>query len=513
MHAQPRLSRRTLLSGSVAGLALPWVLRGARAAPARGVSDAAWKKLAGKITGGVLWPNDPRFVALTRPENLRYYNPPTAPNASPDPDAPFAVVRPHDAKEVADAILWAQDVGCPMVARSGGHSYAGCSTIRGLVIHLGAARQVKYNPNSSLLEVGGGALNGDVFAALGELEIDGAKGGLAITHGRCKTVGLSAYLMGGGIGLAMRDSRLGCDLVERVELVLADGRVVTASEIENQDLFWAARGGGGGNLGVATRWWLRPVKAEKLIAFNASWRSHGKEQAIFTRLVRALEAAPDGVGAQMSISATAIHSSRPNNISLIGQYRGTLDEFPSILGSALADAEQKVVLELPYWVAQEFFEIESVPNWYQETSLFAEKLSDAFIEEAFRLFRTWPGTSAEARLTFFLMGGRVNTIQPAATAFVHRSSQWLINTILDWTDCDSRERVHNNLRWQRISQNTLSGILRKSASYQNFPDPELDNHAEAYWGANLSRLSKVKAAFDPRSVFTPPRNQGIPQPA
>ena len=77
------------------------------------------------------------------------------------------------------------------------------------------------------------------------------------------------------------------------------------------------------------------------------------------------------------------------------------------------------------------------------------KLSDAFIEEASRLFRTWPGTSAEARLTFFLMGGRVNTIQPAATAFVHRSSQWLINTILNWTDCDSRERVRNNLRWQR----------------------------------------------------------------
>jgi hypothetical protein len=73
-----------LLSGSVASLALPWVLRGAPAALAPGISDAAWKKLAGKITGGGLWPNDPRFVALTRPENLRYYNPPATPDASPD---------------------------------------------------------------------------------------------------------------------------------------------------------------------------------------------------------------------------------------------------------------------------------------------------------------------------------------------------------------------------------------------------------------------------------------------
>jgi hypothetical protein len=395
MHAQPRLSRRALLFGSVASLALPSVLRGARAAPARPIGDKAWEKLAGKITGGVLRPNDPRFVALTRPENLRYYNPPPAAGAPPDPDAPFAVVRPHNAKEVTDAVLWAQDASCPMVPRSGGHSYAGCSTIPGLVIHLGAMRQVEYDRNSALLEVGGGALNGDVFAALGELEIDGTKGGLAITHGRCKTVGLSAYLMGGGIGLAMRDSGLGCDLVERVEVALADGRVVTASESENQDLFWAVRGGGGGNLGVATRWWLRPVKAEKLIAFNASWRSRGKEQAIFTRLVRALEAAPDAMGAQMSISATAINSSQPNNISLIGQYRGTLDEFRSILGSALADAKPTAVLELPYWEAQEFFEIESMPNRYQETSLFSEKLSDAFIEEAFRLFG--PGQARRRR--------------------------------------------------------------------------------------------------------------------
>jgi FAD/FMN-containing dehydrogenase len=512
MHAQPRLSRRTLLSGSVAGLALPWILHGARAVPAPGISEAAWAKLGGKITGGVLRPNDPRFVALTRPENLRYYHPPATPDAPPDPDAPFAAVRPHNAKEVADAILWAQDVGCRMVPRSGGHSYAGCSTLPGLVIHLGAMRHVAYDPNSSLLEVGGGALNGDVFSALGELDIDGAKGRLTITHGRCRSVGLSAFLMGGGIGLAMRESGLGCDLVERVELVLADGRVVTASERENEDLFWAVRGGGGGNLGIATRWWLRPVKAEKVIAFNASWRLRGKQQAIFTRLVRAFEAAPDRMGAQMSVSATALNSPWPNEISLIGQLRGTLDEFRSILGGAFADADAPAVLELPYWEAQEFFEIESLPNRYQETSLFAGKLSDALIAEAFRLLRTWPGTAAGARLTFFLMGGRVNTIQPAATAFVHRSSQWLINPILEWTDHDSRETVHGNLQWQRKLHNMFSRILGGSSSYQNFPDPALDDHAAAYWGTNLPRLSRVKRAFDHDAMFTPPRNQGIPQP-
>jgi FAD binding domain/Berberine and berberine like len=506
MHAQPRLTRRAMLSGSVASLALPWVLQGARAAPAPGISDAAWKKLAGKITGGVLWPNDPRFVALTRPENLRYYNPPATPDASPDPDAPFAVVRPHDAKEVADAILWAQDVGCPMVARSGGHSYAGCSTIRGLVIHLGNMRQVKYNPNSSLLEVGGGALNGDIFAALRPSK-------RAIVHGRCPAVGISAFLMGGGIGLAMREHGVGCDLVDSVELVLADGKKVRASASnEYKELFWAVRGGGGGNLGVATRWRLHTVPVDKFIAFTANWWSSGKKPEIFKRLVRALEAAPEQMGAQMSVFVTALNSPLPNRISLTGQFRGPLAKFQTILGSALAGAEQKAVLELPYWQAQEFFEIEAEPNRYQETSLFADELSDPLIEEAFSLSRTLPGTAATARLTFFLTGGRVNKIKPDATAFVHRSSQWLINPIVEQWPADYA-KVDDDLKWQRKVLNRFAEILGGSSCYQNFSDPELDNHAEAYWGANLSLLSKVKAAFDPRSVFTPPRNQGIPQPA
>ena len=86
-HAQPRLTRRTLLCGSVASLALPWVLRGARAAPAppaRDVNEAAWRELADKIKCGiVVRPNDPRFVRLTQPENLRYYNPPASPDGPP----------------------------------------------------------------------------------------------------------------------------------------------------------------------------------------------------------------------------------------------------------------------------------------------------------------------------------------------------------------------------------------------------------------------------------------------
>ena len=90
MQTKSQLSRRTLLSGAVASLALPLLPRGSRAQSRPAVSEAAWAELGRHITGGVLRPNDPRFVSLTLPENLRYYNPPTQPGAGrPDPDAPF----------------------------------------------------------------------------------------------------------------------------------------------------------------------------------------------------------------------------------------------------------------------------------------------------------------------------------------------------------------------------------------------------------------------------------------
>ena len=498
MGAWPRPSRRTLLAGAAASLALPWLSRGVRAA-APAVSDDAWAKLARRITGGVVRPGDARFVALTQPENLRYDA------APPDPAAPLAAIQPHNAKEVADAILWARDAGCPMVPRSGGHSYAGCSTIGGLIIHGGAMRDVRYNPASTLVEVGGGALNGDVFAALRHRN-------RAIVHGRCGAVGVSAYLMGGGIGLAMREHGVGCDLVQSVELVLANGQKVRASATnEYRELFWALRGGGGGNLGLATRWWLHTVPADKVIAFNANWWSNDDKRAIFTRLVRALEASPPEMGAQLSVYATTLDSPLPNRISLFGQFRGPLDKFNTLLGSALDDAEQKLVLELPYWQAQEFFEIAAVPNRYQEVSVFADGLSDALIEQAFGALRQFPSAVAKARLTFFLTGGRINQTKPDATAFVHRSSQWLINPIVEWPE--NYDQSDRDLKWQRDTLDRFASMLGATGCYQNFSDPDLKDHAGAYWGSNLPRLSRIKHAVDPDGIFTPPRHQEIPQTA
>jgi FAD/FMN-containing dehydrogenase len=512
-----------LLSGSAAGLALPFLPRGSRALSPPTVSEAAWRKLDKCITGGVLRPNDPRFVRLTQPENLRYYNPPALPGGMPDPDAPFGVVRPHTASEVACAITWARDNNLPMVPRSGGHSYAGCSTVAGLVINASAMRSVKFE--GGLIEAGGGAVFGDLLAGLRDMKVDGDTGRYTITHGRCSGVGLSAYLMGGGWALDSAHAGMGCDLVQKVEIVLADGRVVIASadDVEHRDLFWAVRGGGGGNLGFATKWWLNPLRVQKVVAFNGTWLLSGNAPSVFRGLLRAIEAAP-GMGAEMTVSTSSTTFGSPWRyvITLSCQLHGSRDEFDSLLGSALAaadvaeakdcsfkDCSSKDCRELPYWDAQEFFEQRVYPNRYQETSLFARELSDDFIDEIFRILPTWPNTVTAARLTAYRVGGKVNTVAPDATAFVHRSYQWMITTDIDWSGGAARPYIDDNLKWQRDVYDAFFVMLGRPGSYQNFPDPGLDNHARAYWGSNFWRLLQIKGRYDPDFVFTPPRNQGI----
>jgi FAD/FMN-containing dehydrogenase len=501
MSTKLAVSRRSLLAGVAASAILPW--RPSRAAR----PEPDWDELAKLIGSPVLLPNDPRFVRLTQPENLHYYR------SAGTPGAPMAVVRPSTAQAIATAVKWAADQKIPVVARSGGHSYAGCSTIPGLIINTACLRRVDYDSSSNLLKIEGGALNGNILKALKDLKPAGFENGMAIVHGRCPAVGVSAYLMGGGIGFNMNSFGAGCDRVDKVEVALADGRVVTASEDNtDKDLFWAVRGGGGGNLGIATCWWLRPFPVNQAAGFVASWQAGndpGALQAPFTTIVRVLENSPPELGAQVSLSASK-GKPWPTSIRLVGQFLGTWDEFKRRCPGLLEGAAQCAHVEGAYWKIQEFLDVEAIPNRYLETSLFTGPLTDDAIGTLFKKFGTWPGTTSAARITFFRTGGEMNKVKkPGETAFVHRRSEWLADTDIDWDDRDTDQDVYNSLRWQRDVHAELDQAFAGQGSYQNFPDPGLANHGIAYWGANLKRLVEVKLQYDPTFVFTPPQNQEI----
>jgi FAD/FMN-containing dehydrogenase len=492
------LARRHFLQLAGAAAAASFIAPSYGYAKSFAISDAAWRDLSAKVSGGVLKAGDPGFAALARPQNLRY-----------EGIAPIGIARPRDAAETIAAIAWTRATGIPMVLRSGGHSYAGCSTtLAGLIIHTGRMRDVRHL-GDGIIEIAGGALNGDLYRALAGAKAEIGGDGLTATHGRCMGVGASGYLLGGGIGFGMRDHGLGCDLVQGIEVALPDGQVVQASDNENADLFWALRGGSGGNLGVALRFTLRAVKAEPMTSFNLVW--HRKVEEVFFRVARSLEGAPERMGSKLSVEATRKGSIHPNSVQLIGQLRGPHDEMRAILAPAFAVAapSTSAVQTTPYWQAQKFLSEAGLPGRYHETSRYCGTLNEQIVEEVFRRVRMWPGTHAEALFKMFHVGGRVRSVPAAATAYVHREAEWLTGTELNWTTADQTAVIQDNLAWQRDFHDACAGLMPEGGSYQNFADPGLADPASAYYGANLGRLREIKRRIDPDGIFSPPRRQGI----
>ena len=167
---------------------------------------------------------------------------------------PAAIVRCQGTDDVVAVVRAAAESRTDLAIRGGGHSVPGFGTADGaLVADLGDLTSVAVDPASSTAEVGGGATWGMFNEAAGAH-------GLATTGGIISTTGVGGLTLGGGIGYLARGFGLSCDNLLSAEVVLADGRVVTASPDEDPDLFWALRGGGG-NFGVVTkfRFQLHPV--------------------------------------------------------------------------------------------------------------------------------------------------------------------------------------------------------------------------------------------------------------
>ena len=158
---------------------------------------------------------------------------------------PAAIVRAHNARDVARAVVRGREAGLELAVRCGGHSASGQSMADGgLTIDLSAMNGVSVDAGTGRARVGGGALLMDVAEA-------GEPHGLAMPFGTISHTGVGGLTLGGGIGWLMRRYGLSLDRVRGLQVVTAEGTIVTANESENPDLFWALRGGGG-NFGVVT---------------------------------------------------------------------------------------------------------------------------------------------------------------------------------------------------------------------------------------------------------------------
>jgi FAD/FMN-containing dehydrogenase len=400
---------------------------------------------------------------------------------------PLAVVQPLDAADVAAAVNWAAKTGVHVVARSGGHSYGGYSTVAGgVVVDLSKLAGVSVSGGHAV--VGPGARLGNIYNGLGAH-------GLAIPAGTCPSVGIGGHALGGGFGLASRAWGLASDNLVSVQIVTADGKILVADKTHHADLFWACRGGGGGNFGIVTRLVFRTHAVSQGSYFIATWPWAQAEQVVANFLTWAPHQ-PDALG---SLCRLAAGPGGPT-VQVFGQYLGSETALKGALAT-LGPPATKLTTGTASW-------LDLVKRWagclghslpgcaapgqqaFVGASDYIGKVPTTAQPAKFRSVVEARGTSSGA-LLIDSYGGALNRVAPSATAFVHRSEL----ASIQYYAAGSGARA-----WVDASRAALRPAV-SGAAYVNYIDPQLANWQQAYYGSNLPRLRTVKKRYDPHNLF------------
>jgi FAD/FMN-containing dehydrogenase len=498
-----RSTRRSFLiastrAASVAGLAA--LLDGAvpdRAFGRRGAgpSQRQWRMLARSLRGELVLPSDASYDRVAPPYDKRYAG-----------ERPLGVVLAADTADVRAAMNFARHTGIRPIPRSGGHSYAGYSTGSGLVISLERMKSISVDAGGRV-HIQPGARNRDIYAAL-------PAQGVVVPYGRCPTVGVGGFLLGGGFGFNSRKLGTASDNLLSTEVVTADGEIRTASATSEPDLFWACRGGGGGNFGIHTAFVMRSHPAPSFSVYSITWKE-SDAVAAFEAVQQAVGRAPDGFSCRIGVDLAG----RPPHVRLtaraLGQYWGPASELADLLAPVIK-AVPPVALTIraeSYIGAVRFLEDEVPLGSFTERSAYLPALPlppiGEFVSTAIKHLHRWPGSSnaSAVGLAMFAWGGALNRVKPAATAFVHRDASWLFVVGASWSQKDTPRSVATNLRWLDGLTDAL-GRYSNGQAYQNFIDPALGDWQRAYYATNIKRLVAAKRKYDPEALFHFP--QGIP---
>lgn len=430
---------------------------------------------------------------------------------------PQGIARCTSSQDIQRCLEFARNTGTPIAARSGGHSYAGYSTTSGLVIDVRALNAVGEGKVPGTARVGAGARLADVYAKL-------AANGMSIPAGSCPTVGITGLALGGGIGVVARKYGLTCDAITAIELVTADGRVLRCDENTEPDLFWANRGGGGGNFGIVTALEFRTFRTQPLTYFVARWAwAHAAD--VVAAWQGWLASSGDELWASLHVDGAGSSSDIPH-VYVTGVYVGEPSGLQSLLDALQGGA--KSAMTTRFSKQADFLTTMMVEGGCADDSLaqcrpqsdggklgresqlarsdfIADPLPPAGIDVALSAIETRRAKKLYGGSVLFdAYGGAINRVAATATAFAHRDKlaclQYVAPLIAGNDPAASREWLDN-----------LYSAMRPYVSgyaYQNYIDPQLADWQHAYYGANLERLISVKQAYDPTNLFG--FAQGIP---
>ena len=409
---------------------------------------------------------------------------------------PQALLQAEQVADVVAAVNFARDNGLELSVRGGGHSAPGFGTNDGgLVIDLGMMRLVDVNPGLRTARAAGGATWGDFNHATHAF-------GLATTGGIVSTTGVGGLTLGGGIGYLARAHGLSIDNLLSAQVVTADGRVVTASHNENDDLFWALRGGGG-NFGVVTsfEFQLHPVSD----VYVGIFFYEVDEARNLLRFYREFIAnAPEAYGGfpafQVAPPLEFIPPERHGDTfcAAVVHWAGPIEEGEAAMKPFrdVAPIVAEMVGPMPYPALNSAFDglfPKGIRSYWKGS--FVTTLTDEAIEAHVVNGPKVPEVSATMHL--YPINGACHRVGPDDTAFAYRDATFATVIVAAWQDPTVDA---DRIAWVR-DYYRATAPHSEPGGYVNFMADDDQRRVQDNYRGHYQRLVEIKRAYDPDNLF------------
>ncbi|KAJ1300625.1 hypothetical protein OPQ81_002277 [Rhizoctonia solani] len=433
--------------------------------------------------------------------------------------APGAVVITNNLEEVQSTVRFARKNNIQLTVKNGGHSYAGyCLNYGGIVLDMSKFKDIQVNLTSTpqTVTIQGGCRWDDVYNLFDQ---KGYK--QMVIGGQCPTVGVSGFTLGGGLSPFSRRYGLGIDSVLEMKIVTASGDLVTVNHEETdpkkRDLFWALRGGGGGNFGILVEFTTRIHNLDNpkgIVACGELTWELPRQQSKFEDMMRVFNTTDWPQELTMdAIWRYKAEKDADDNPTLLAQltviYDGTEEDCEKVLEPLTRFGCTSDVKSMKWhdWVViEEGFNSESPVYHHHACFVFGEgaitpAVVSAIIElmgESYQLLEKY-NPEGKSHVLWDHIGGKTTQVNPKDTAFFWRDGFYVSNFKLQWTHPGIADEMFKFVA--KVKETLLPHTVQGKAAYVNYIDSTVPNWQEAYYGDNYHRLQQIKKDWDPNNFF------------
>lgn len=454
----------------------------------------------------------------------------------PSVKKPELILMPTDESHIQTAVICAKKLGVQLRIRSGGHDYEGASYASEMeepfvILDMAKLRMVTVQIEDTSAWVQVGATIGELYYKISvESKVHGFPAGL------CSSLGVGGHITGGAYGPMMRKYGLGADNAIDVRMVDANGQILDRNSM-GEDLFWAIRGGGGGNFGVILAWKVQLVPVpEKVTVFTVAktlemgltkvltkWQqvADKTDENLFIRVIMQNSKTPKGDKTMLGLFQALFLGSADELLKVMQR------DFPE-LGLQKKDTSEVSWIESVLYIANypsgtkpEIF-LEGKPtflNYFKAKSDFVrEAIPESGLEGMFKQLMEDEGSL----MIWNPYGGMMSKIPESQTPFPHRAgTKFMIQYVVTWQDGESSKTRHMDSIRKLYNYMTPYVSMFPREAYVNYRDLDLGMNKDGYasfiqasaWGSmyykdNFNRLVKIKTKFDPENFFR--HEQSIP---